>query len=632
VSSDGVLIVRVPPGALGSNTALSVQLITSPGAGSLGPTYALEPSGMRFTQLVGLTFHYGGMNLGMRDPQTLNVATFVAGAWSGVPSTVNLMAQTVWAGVAHFSPWGIISAPVPAPPSQCGYPIRVAAGGGHTCATTSEGEVWCWGHNAFGQCVGSLTQDPLLTQQATGVFNAVDVVAGTNHTCALLANKTVSCWGDNMYGECATGDYQSPVLQPTQVSSSGQPLAGITQLSSRGLYTCALRIDGAVLCWGQLNPNAGVFPKSSVPSLIDFKNASASSVAVGANHACAVTTLGVMCWGTDSWSELGDGLTTDQQSPVQVLSTLQVPPPALGVAAIAVGDQHTCALLSDHSVRCWGDNSHRQLGNGDAKAIPAGTSVVVAQGLLSFTALSAGQFYNCAAANGVWCWGSNDASQLGFPHPMTPGDDLDPSGIPTLGTTSPTMIDTSDDGENDVGLFSPPPTQSPHVCAVFPDTFVRCWGDDQWGELGDNTQQLSSPTPNAVWPGPLTSGDTLCSGECVNTSTDDNNCGSCGAKCPTGTTCRGSNGLCTCTTGQACVEYCCNSGGCAICMAGQTCEGGQCVIPCPSGQYSCFGAFCCPNGTSCDMCVSGPACAIGETPCGNACCSPGQSCVNGACQ
>jgi hypothetical protein len=107
-STDGVLLVRVPSGAVGSDTTFSVAPLPDPPAGALGPVYDLEPAGTTFARPVVLTFGYAGINLGGGAPAALAVATFTQGAWSPVASTVDTAGKTVAASVGHFSPWGLV--------------------------------------------------------------------------------------------------------------------------------------------------------------------------------------------------------------------------------------------------------------------------------------------------------------------------------------------------------------------------------------------------------------------------------------------------------------------------------------------------------------------------------------------
>jgi alpha-tubulin suppressor-like RCC1 family protein len=134
-------------------------------------------------------------------------------------------------------------------------------------------------------------------------------------------------------------------------------------------------------------------------------------IASGDNHTCALLANGtMMCWGLNSDGELGNGTWTPFSSgglstPVEV-SGLS------GITAIALGAFHTCALIADGTVECWGHNSYRELGNGtDTSSLtPVGVS-----GLSGVIAISAGAYHSCVVlANGTAkCWGANGAGELG---------------------------------------------------------------------------------------------------------------------------------------------------------------------------------------------------------------------------
>ena len=132
----------------------------------------------------------------------------------------------------------------------------------------------------------------------------------------------------------------------------------------------------------------------------------ALQIATARNHSCAVTAShGAMCWGENEEGELGNGTDDDSSRPVAVQSL------GANVAAVTVGFRHSCALMADGRVRCWGRNNQRQLGReGDGSEVPVEVS-----GLTGVTAISAGSEHTCAltAAGQVWCWGSNNDGQLG---------------------------------------------------------------------------------------------------------------------------------------------------------------------------------------------------------------------------
>jgi hypothetical protein len=195
-------------------------------------------------------------------------------------------------------------------------------------------------------------------------------------------------------------------------------------------------------------------------------------LAVGGQHACALAGDGtVMCWGLNFFGNLGDGTTVDATSPVTVVADAGGSTPLSGAVAIAAGFTHTCAVVSDSTVRCWGDNASNanvsrggQLGDGTTVSSLTPVTVTDADGagpLSGVAAISAGWFRTCALLEDgtVTCWGDGQ---------------LTPAAV------------TTDGGDllSDVTAIA---SAFGHTCALRADTTVACWGSNRSGELGDGT-------------------------------------------------------------------------------------------------------------------------------------------------
>ena len=218
--------------------------------------------------------------------------------------------------------------------------------------------------------------------------NVTQISARGSHTCALLTDHTVDCWGYNYYGQLGNGTTNpSPpygVATPVQVKDAAGmgTLANVTQINAGYHHTCALLTDQTVECWGNNGGGQlgnGTTTNSSTP--VQVKDAAGTStlsnvtqVSAGSNHTCALSSGGtVECWGANWDGSLGNGTTTDSSTPVQVkdiagTGTLS------NVTQTSAGYNHTCALLTDHTVECWGYNYYGQLGNGERgyRTTPAG--------------------------------------------------------------------------------------------------------------------------------------------------------------------------------------------------------------------------------------------------------------------
>lgn len=361
-----------------------------------------------------------------------------------------------------------------------------AGGGGSADPDAGTGGMGAFGGNTGGSGAGGGSVLP-------------EVRLGTGHTCALTSG-VVRCWGSNYLGYLGNGDVtDTPRLTPTDVVGLGP---GVRALDT-SQASCAVTSTGTVMCWGQLDPSEGGPPphESGYPTPIQIAGAGATDVGaglglhclatatgavecweqketitavglqgavgvvVGTYHACAILTDGSLrCWGDNSSGELGDGTTTDSAAPTQVVGL-----DGGAAAKVSAGGSHTCAVSVGGGVQCWGNNTDGQLGDGTTTNRLTPVDVV---GLGSPAVdVTAGERYSCAAlANGAAkCWGNNEFGQLGdgtMANRLTP---VDVSGL-SAGVASVAAGDTSS-----------------HTCAVMLNETVKCWGWNGGGQVGDGT-------------------------------------------------------------------------------------------------------------------------------------------------
>ncbi len=283
----------------------------------------------------------------------------------------------------------------------------LTAGQSHTCLRDTAGMVWCWGRGSSGQLGSPSLIDFLVPTLVQGVTGATAVAAGGGHTCVLESGAVV-CWGADDEGQLGDGQ--------TTNHSSGGVVPGIDDaiaITLGGAHTCVLRAGGRVACWGandagQLGNDTTV--PSAAPVAVPLTNVVA--IAAGNRHTCAVDRAGTAtCWGAGTAGQLGwTDPPKDHQGPAPVTNLVD----AVDVAA---GDAHTCALTSDGSVFCWGDNAAGQLGDGTVDARPLASKTPV---LMGATAITAGRAHTCAlkADHTVACWGADDFGQLGEGAPL----------------------------------------------------------------------------------------------------------------------------------------------------------------------------------------------------------------------
>ena len=320
----------------------------------------------------------------------------------------------------------------------------------------------------------------------------VAVSAGMYHTCALLDNGGVKCWGDDQYGQLGDGatlaDRSSPPYSAINLGTGRTAVA----ISAGGYHTCALLDNGDVKCWGrdsagQLGDGGTITwtdytaaPSSTAINLGTGRTAVA--ISAGQWHTCAILDNGdLKCWGSDSKGRLGDGGTdTDTSAPSSTAVNLGAGRTA---AAVVAGTSHTCVILDNGDVKCWGRDDYGQLGNGGSNSnlnAPPSTAINLGTGRTA-VALTASYRHTCALLdNGdVKCWGGDGHGQLGDGGTITSGD--------YITAPSSTAINLGP-GRTAVSVSS----GSYHTCAVLDNADMKCWGYDYYGQLGDGWPATSS--------------------------------------------------------------------------------------------------------------------------------------------
>lgn len=301
--------------------------------------------------------------------------------------------------------------------------VSITAGDESTCALTGSGAVWCWGDNTSGQLGnGAYTQSsvPVQVLETTGnapLSGVAVVTSGNNHTCAVTSDGAALCWGDNSSGELGNGTETSSNIPMPVASLSG----GVATISAGSGFTCAVTTATGALCWGEGASGqlgSGNFTISTTPTMVmDFTEHAPLSgvvaISAGFDDACALTSSGaLLCWGSNSNNQLGNAVSNSQSGfPSAILDSTGSAPIA-DVVAAAVGQSHVCALTSAGEALCWGDNAEGELGNGSNSSA---SSPVPVPGLSSgIAAIAAGSQHSCAvtSAGAAQCWGSNLDGQL----------------------------------------------------------------------------------------------------------------------------------------------------------------------------------------------------------------------------
>ncbi len=355
--------------------------------------------------------------------------------------------------------------------SSCGDKlVMLATGPGSysTCALRLTGTVACWGDNIGGQLGDGTTTDRSIPTPVPGLTGVTAITAGGNHTCALKQNGTVSCWGNDEWDQNHGAPTTPNQLTPTPVPG----LTGATAITAGIGFTCAVKQDSTVACWGynyagQFGNGTYTGSHSSSPTPVTGLTG-VTAVTAGGYHACALKQdHTVACWGYNKSGQVGDGTTTSRLTPTPVSGLI-------GATAISASDIDTCALKQDKTVACWGYNGFGGLGDGTTTDRLAPTPVT---GLTGATALTAGGVHTCAIKQDttVACWGGNYVGQLGD---GTTINRLTPT--PVTGLTGATALAAGE----------------AHTCAVKQDQTGVCWGFNYFGQLGDGTTtDRLTPTP-----------------------------------------------------------------------------------------------------------------------------------------
>lgn len=341
---------------------------------------------------------------------------------------------------------------------------------------------------------------------------------GYSHSCVILFGGYVKCWGSNSHGKLGIGDQVNRGVSPGQMGFD-LPVVNLgtgrtaVQISAAYQHTCALLDDGTVKCWGKNDRGQlgqgdtryrGLYPYDMGDNLtrVDLGvGLKAAKIATGMDATCVILTTGqVKCWGFNQQAELGLGdRLTRGDGPNEMGDNL--PFVLLGTGrtakAITMGFWHTCVILDNDSMKCWGDNHYGQLGLGMSQ-YSYGDNVTHMGDNLPIVRLGSGRFPKSVVAgssitcalmddNTIKCWGFSYGA-LGLGGPQWIGDNAN-----DMGDSLATISLGSGLTASQVATFGD------HVCAIIQETQVlKCWGNNDEGQLGLGDVQTRGDNPGEM--------------------------------------------------------------------------------------------------------------------------------------
>jgi alpha-tubulin suppressor-like RCC1 family protein len=349
-------------------------------------------------------------------------------------------------------------APVDASPCAA---VDVVAGGDHTCALSATGALFCWGRGDDGQigvdplayrCVASTIYCQTTPIQVAFAQPFIAVGTGAAHTCASTGSGKAYCWGKN-----STYQYGDTSIMTSAVPKLIGERAGATAFDGGLGHTCSLA-SGTLACSG-LNAEGQVGNASTAiqPLTVAVMN-NVATVSLGTTTSCAIDTVRQLsCWGRNTYK------TIDQTAQIKTVPTAV--PGGADVVSVGVGADHVCAAFAGGVAKCWGLNNAGQIGSGMMNGNTA--QPMTALSIQNVVEVSASRNHSCVRteAGEVFCFGEG----------YTP--------TPMMIVTGATKLASG----------------ASHDCALLRDGSIRCWGDQTYGQLGNNVDLAGrATTPQAA--------------------------------------------------------------------------------------------------------------------------------------
>jgi alpha-tubulin suppressor-like RCC1 family protein len=346
--------------------------------------------------------------------------------------------------------------------------IALAAGEGFTLAIGTTGSLRGWGGNSTGVLGDGTLTNRLAPVASTQLGTFSSVAAGQAHVCAVSSAGGLSCWGSNFWGQLGDGTFTNRV--PPSVT---QPFtSGIKQVDLGNSHTCVIKTDNTVWCAGYNGDGELGNGTTTTSTTFVIATNGVDQVSAGPLLTCARSIVGqIVCWGLNSNGQVGNGTAGGNVTTPSTIGNF------FGVAEVSAGYAHACARRFDGTVWCWGANNAGQVGDGTTVDRSSPVQVV---GINSAVQIAAGVAHSCAHLQDatIRCWGLNQSGQLG-------------NGSGTNALTPAFVLNLTGPTDLVAGSY--------HTCARLDSGNVACWGDNGAGEIGDGTTSNRFVPTNPAW-------------------------------------------------------------------------------------------------------------------------------------
>ncbi|GAB1447231.1 hypothetical protein MASR2M44_02230 [Bacteroidota bacterium] len=449
---DGTFTIRNTPTQICSTSFPAPTLSTfTPSSGSAGTQVTL--TGTNLSNVTSLSI--GGVAATLiSKTATQIVATVGQGATTG--------AVSVTSPVGNATAVGNFTVALP----SCGPFVKVSTGANHTVAIKSDGTLWAWGDNQYGQLGDGTNTNRNVITPIGNSSNWSQIIASYSHNFGIKSDGTLWAWGNNLYGQLGDGTTTS-INSPVQIGIAGSWVS----IGSSFNHTVGVKSDGTLWAWGN-NDNGQLGDGTVASSLIPIQIGAGtdwSAVAAGENFTLALKSDGtIWSWGKNHLGQLGNGTNNDQISPIQIGSTNNW-------AAVFASGNHAVALKSNGTLWAWGYNGYGQIGDGSNTDYNQPLQIGNASNWLN---VSLGNTFSTAIqSNGtLWAWGV-----------FQNGEAID--GVHT-NLNIPTQIGTGSNWSSISSLMS-------HAAVLGADGSLWTWGRNFEGQLGDGTT-IGKSTPTQI--------------------------------------------------------------------------------------------------------------------------------------